>query len=179
MRRLILTTASVLALGIGGAGFAQAQGYSSQGGAAAKMPPTQTLAKTSTPASATRISKAGVKQAQAKLRQEGLYRGRIDGILGPKTKTALRTFQRKNGLPATASLDRRTMSALGGGMTSGQGSSMSGSSGNASAVPMTPQNGKLGEAGNAGTGTGTGAATSGGTNAGAGPSTGTQPNPQK
>ena len=193
MRRLILTTASVLALGIGGAGFANAQGYSNQGGGSANMPSAQTnmpSAQESTPSaqaprtqmqttskrpSAARISKTEVKQAQQKLREEGLYRGRIDGVLGPRTKTALRTFQRKNGLPATASLDRRTMSALsGGGMssgrgdtTSGQGSSMSGSSGNAGAVPMTPPAGKQEQPGTAGNGTG------------AGPSTGTQPKPQK
>jgi peptidoglycan hydrolase-like protein with peptidoglycan-binding domain len=184
MRRLILTTASVLALGIGGVGFAHAQGYSNQTGAAAKMPsaPTRQMHKMSsrsTRTSATRVSKSEVKQAQQALREQGLYRGRIDGVLGPKTKTALRNFQRKNGLPATASLDRRTMASLSGGGTQGQGSSMPSSSGKTSAAPMTPQNGQMGQTGNAGAGAGNGAATGGGATAGEGPSTGAQPSPQK
>lgn len=181
MRRLILTTASVLALG--SAGLAHAQGYSTQqGGASANMPPTQ-MQQTHSPSasatrtSATKVSKDEVKQAQQALREQGLYRGRIDGVLGPKTKTALRNFQRKNGLPATASLDRRTMESLSGGGTQGQGSSMPSSSGKTSAAPMMPPNGQIGQPGNAGAENG--AATGGGSTAGEGPGTGAQPSPHK
>ena len=36
--------------------------------------------------------------AQVALRAEGLYRGPIDGILGPRTKDAVRTLQRRTGI---------------------------------------------------------------------------------
>jgi hypothetical protein len=153
MRRLILTTASVLALGLGGAGFAHAAAYSSKSTGATNLPPAQTqmhtMSSKTTRTSTTKVSKSEVKQAQEKLRQKGLYRGRTDGIIGRETKTALRTFQRKNGLPVTGSLDRRTMSALEGAkMTSGQGSSMP--SGKTGAVPLTLKPAQSGQTGNAG-----------------------------
>ena len=185
MRRLILTTASILALGIGGAGLAQAQGNSTQGGTSAKTPSAETSmpqAQTSMPSSemkgsqaqthrmatrSTRASTSEVKQVQQRLREEGLYRGRIDGKLGPRTKTALRSFQKKNGLPASASLDQRTMEALqggGAGQGAGQGAGMTqegSSQTNPSATQMMPQGGQQGQAGNAGAGAGNGAATTG------------------
>jgi peptidoglycan hydrolase-like protein with peptidoglycan-binding domain len=74
--------------------------------------------------SAAQPSRNTIKSAQAKLREQHLYGGRIDGILGPRTKTALLQFQRKKGLPATGKLDRQTLASLGGRMTSGQGSGM-------------------------------------------------------
>lgn len=61
-----------------------------------------------------------IKAAQAQLKQEGLYNGRIDGIVGPKTKQALRTFQQQNKLPQTASLNPETLNALNVGNQSGQ-----------------------------------------------------------
>ena len=41
------------------------------------------------------LSSSEVKQAQEKLRDEGIYRGKIDGVLGPETKQALQQFQQK------------------------------------------------------------------------------------
>jgi hypothetical protein len=70
-----------------------------------------------------RITSKEIRQAQEKLRSEGLYRGRSDGLMGPETQQALRRYQHRNGLPETATLDQGTMnSLLGGG--GGQGSSM-------------------------------------------------------
>ena len=43
-----------------------------------------------------------------------MYKGKIDGVLGPQTKQALKEFQEKNGLQQTGSLDRRTLTALNG-----------------------------------------------------------------
>lgn len=72
---------------------------------------------------AARATRSDVRQAQEKLRQDGFYHGRIDGVDGPKTRQALRSYQKKNGLPVTARLDQNTMNELiGAGM--GQGSSM-------------------------------------------------------
>jgi LysM repeat protein len=50
---------------------------------------------------------------QVALRAQGLYCGPIDGIVGPKTLAAIRSFQRTHGLRATGIADARTRSALG------------------------------------------------------------------
>ncbi|MGH7114136.1 MAG: peptidoglycan-binding domain-containing protein [Stellaceae bacterium] len=74
---------------------------------------------------ATQATPSEVRQAQEKLHSEGLYQGRIDGHMGPETQQALRAYQQKNGLQATAKLDQETMnSLLGAGAGAGQGSSM-------------------------------------------------------
>lgn len=53
-----------------------------------------------------------IKEAQRVLKQDGLYKGGIDGKVGPETKTAVKKFQRQNGLRQTAQLDSRTMNKL-------------------------------------------------------------------
>ena len=62
------------------------------------------------PAGALNPQSAGLQVA---LRFQGLYGGRIDGIVGPQTVGALRSFQRRVGLPATGRADVRTRVALG------------------------------------------------------------------
>ena len=42
-----------------------------------------------------------VADIQAYLRRGGMYNGRIDGIAGPKTRTAIREYQRRHALPIT------------------------------------------------------------------------------
>jgi peptidoglycan hydrolase-like protein with peptidoglycan-binding domain len=82
---------------------------------------------------ASNMSQDEVKQAQQKLKSEGLYKGEVDGIAGPETKQALEEFQKQNGLQQTGSLDQETMSKLtGGGQTTGSGSSTPPASGNQS-----------------------------------------------
>lgn len=61
------------------------------------------------------MSQSDIQQAQHQLKAQGLYRGAIDGILGPQTEQALSQFQQQNGLPQTADLDQQTMSRLMGG----------------------------------------------------------------
>ena len=53
------------------------------------------------------------RQLQQKLKEKGLYNGRIDGILGPQTKKALQQFQQKQGIQGNGSLDQQTAEALG------------------------------------------------------------------
>lgn len=75
-----------------------------------------------------------VEQAQTELQREGLYDGKIDGILGPKTKQALTAFQQREGLQQTARLDRDTRQRLAAAMGSPATAQNSGkSNGNAPA----------------------------------------------
>ncbi len=65
-----------------------------------------------------------VKQAQQKLKDDGDYKGAIDGKAGPQTMAALKEFQQKNGLSQTGKLDEQTADKLGlSSMSEGSGSS--------------------------------------------------------
>lgn len=72
---------------------------------------------------ATQATSSEIRQAQEKLQDEGLYHGKVDGQMGPETQQALRQYQEKNNLQATAKLDQETMNSLLG-PGAGQGSSM-------------------------------------------------------
>jgi len=50
---------------------------------------------------------------QVALRAHGLYLGQIDGIMGPQTRAALKTFQRRKGLPPDGIVGKRTRVKLG------------------------------------------------------------------
>ena len=121
IRKLLLGTASVLALGIGGA----ALDYAADAGNpvnTATMPPAAQTSDSSMTGDVLR--KDDIRWAQVELRDKGLYKGSLDGILGPETKRALGQFQENNGLGRTASLDAHTWEALTGDPGIGQGSSM-------------------------------------------------------
>jgi LysM repeat protein len=62
------------------------------------------------PAGALNPQHAGLQVA---LRAQGLYLGSIDGIVGPRTLAAVRTFQRTHGIPETGIADVRTRRELG------------------------------------------------------------------
>jgi peptidoglycan hydrolase-like protein with peptidoglycan-binding domain len=53
-----------------------------------------------------------VRDAQIALRDAGFDPGRIDGVMGPKTQTALSEFQASKGLPQTRMLDAATQQQL-------------------------------------------------------------------
>ena len=91
-----------------------APGAETQGNEA--MPMHRTAAKASR-------NRAEIKQAQEQLKSQGLYHGRIDGIVGHRTREAIKDFQARNGLHRTARLDRNTLDRLMGSRTSGVGSS--------------------------------------------------------
>ncbi len=54
-----------------------------------------------------------IANVQAQLQEMGYYRGEVDGLLGPLTREALASYQRDNGLYATAVMDEPTLSSLG------------------------------------------------------------------
>lgn len=54
-----------------------------------------------------------LENVQLALRDEGYYRGAIDGLIGPQTRAALAAFQRDNGLVETAAVDEPTLVTLG------------------------------------------------------------------
>jgi rare lipoprotein A len=53
-----------------------------------------------------------VKQAQEALKMAGLPPGPIDGVVGPRTRQALRAYQARAGLPQTGLLDAPTFHRL-------------------------------------------------------------------
>jgi peptidoglycan hydrolase-like protein with peptidoglycan-binding domain len=74
-------------------------------------------------------SQSQIFQAQQQLKSAGLYRGAVDGVMGPETQTALVAFQREQGLPETAQLDQQTLDRLSSGGSAGSSS------------PTTPRSG--------------------------------------
>jgi peptidoglycan hydrolase-like protein with peptidoglycan-binding domain len=143
MKKLVLTTASVLALGIAGIGSAQTP--SSSPNAQTPSPSAQTpyaspnaqspSPSAQTPSSATmsqgsqgqsaavNLSQTEIQQLQQQLKGAGLYRGSVDGEMGPETKQAISQFQQQHGLNQTGVVDQQTLSALSNNQ-SGAGSSM-------------------------------------------------------
>jgi len=53
-----------------------------------------------------------LQKAQRTLSELGIYHGAADGIMGPKTREAISSFQSQSGLPATGELDLNTVKAL-------------------------------------------------------------------
>ncbi len=54
-----------------------------------------------------------IVNVQQELRREGYYRGSIDGLIGPMTRSALERYQRDRGLYVTRAIDGPTLAALG------------------------------------------------------------------
>jgi peptidoglycan hydrolase-like protein with peptidoglycan-binding domain len=55
----------------------------------------------------------GVRKVQQALQKKGINAGPIDGIYGPLTKEAVRTFQSRYGIKATGEVNNQTLFALG------------------------------------------------------------------
>ncbi len=55
---------------------------------------------------------SSTRAVQAALAWRGYYSGRIDGVMGPETATAIRSFQAHQGLPVTGQIDSGLMDAL-------------------------------------------------------------------
>ena len=59
-----------------------------------------------------RLGAAKIREIQMRLRDDGYYRGRLDGTIGPETRRALRDWQRDNGLQISGYIDSETFAAL-------------------------------------------------------------------
>jgi len=168
MKKLVLATASVLALGIAGMGVGSAQTPSSSPNAqtpsssaqtpfaspnaqtpssSAQIPSSSTMSQGSqAQSSPVNLSESQIKQVQQQLKGAGLYRGSVDGAMGPETKQAVSQFQQQNGLDQTGVVDQQTLSALstsqsGAGSSMGtSGSQPSGASSSGNPSPSTAPN---------------------------------------
>lgn len=122
IRKLALGTASVVALGIAGDLASSALDYAAN---ASNMPTAAPAAvqDSNNALIGDALRKDDVRWAQLELRNRGLYRGSLDGVLGSESKRALSRFQQINDLDRTGSLDRRTWEALTGNSEIGEGSS--------------------------------------------------------
>ena len=89
IRKLILGTASVLVLGIGGA----ALDFS----AVADDVPNAAPGPSHHWLNAANLSKDEIQWAQLELHMIGFYNGSLDGLVGAETKRALLGFQKSNG----------------------------------------------------------------------------------
>jgi peptidoglycan hydrolase-like protein with peptidoglycan-binding domain len=64
------------------------------------------------PAAADVSGKPTPKEIQQALKNAGIYDGKVDGNVGPKTKKAIEAFQTQNGLKADGKVGRKTWKAL-------------------------------------------------------------------
>ena len=115
IRKLILGTASVLALGIGGAAL-DFSADADEVPSAVPEPAYHWL-------NSANLSKDDIRWAQVKLYMIGFYDGSLDGVVGPETKRAILGFQKSNSLERTGTLDQQTADALISHTVVGQGSS--------------------------------------------------------
>ena len=56
---------------------------------------------------------ATVAAVQRRLARGGYYHGSVDGVIGSGTRTAIRAFERNNGLPVDGLIDRQLLRTMG------------------------------------------------------------------
>ena len=76
---------------------------------AAKPAPKKVVAKKAVKS----LPAATIKAAQQALSKDGLYKGKIDGMIGPMTTNAVKAFQKKEGLKVDGIIGPKTLKALG------------------------------------------------------------------
>ena len=54
-----------------------------------------------------------IRSAQQALNDKGYKAGAVDGIMGPRTAAAVKSFQQAQGLQQSGKLDQQTLGALG------------------------------------------------------------------
>ena len=58
------------------------------------------------------LSQDMIQQVQGRLQEQGIYHGNIDGVWGPGTESAVRSYQQQHNLNATGKLDVDTLASL-------------------------------------------------------------------
>ena len=112
IRKLLLGTASVLALGMAGGILSSVLDVIDTGNTATAAS-TPAVVETSRDAlTGDALRRADIRWAQVELRYRGLYQGSLHGIVDSETKRALSKFQKINGLGLSGSLDAQTWEAL-------------------------------------------------------------------
>ena len=81
-----------------------------------------------------------VTTLQTKLKRWGYYSGNVDGIFGPQTQSAVKSFQKKNGLAVDGMVGPATAKALGMTLSGSASGSSSGSSGSSGSVNSSDLN---------------------------------------
>jgi peptidoglycan hydrolase-like protein with peptidoglycan-binding domain len=107
--------AAAVCIALAPAAFAQQTSGSSSTPAADAGSTTPSTGSAATPSS------DEVRQVQQHLKEKGGDVGAIDGVMGPKTRSALKSFQQQQGLTASGDIDASTLTALG---VQGGGSTM-------------------------------------------------------
>ena len=74
------------------------------------------------------LSKNDMRAVEEALQAKGYRPGKIDGVADDEARTAIRTFQKDNGLSVTGMIDQRTADKLGVRISSKSGSSPQGGS---------------------------------------------------
>lgn len=54
-----------------------------------------------------------IKKVQETLRDKGHYRGKVDGVVGLRTRAGIRAYQKAKNIPVTGRVDTRTADGLG------------------------------------------------------------------
>lgn len=54
-----------------------------------------------------------VAAVQRRLARGGYYRGSVDGVIGPATRSAIRSYERNNGLPIDGEIDSQLLRTMG------------------------------------------------------------------
>ena len=118
--------AAAVCIALAPAAFAQQTSGSSSTPAADAGSTTPSTGSAATPSS------DEVRQVQQHLKEKGGDVGAIDGVMGPKTRSALKSFQQQQGLTASGEIDSSTLTALG---VAGGGSTLDSSSPAGGAAP--------------------------------------------
>jgi peptidoglycan hydrolase-like protein with peptidoglycan-binding domain len=58
------------------------------------------------------VSPGLIKRVQTSLKAQGIYKGRIDGVWGPQTQSAIHGYQQSHNLTDSRELDSQTLASL-------------------------------------------------------------------
>jgi peptidoglycan hydrolase-like protein with peptidoglycan-binding domain len=107
---------SLLPAALAVAGFVALAGCSSGGNRPTtqsnSVAPTASAAPAPGVAMTPEVSPGLIRRIQTSLRQQGFYKGRVDGVWGPETQGAVHGYQQSHNLTANGELDSPTLASL-------------------------------------------------------------------